>query len=57
MTEEKRLAAVVEAIDREAVVVPRGALYKNGYQKITTNPSFNGMSTWNTSFHSLKQRA
>jgi hypothetical protein len=42
LTEEKRLAVVVRAITNEAAVVPRGAYYKDAFQKIRPNQLFNG---------------
>lgn len=44
LTEEKRLAALVVAIDTDAAVVPRGAYHKTPTGEIEINPSFEGLS-------------
>ncbi len=42
LTEEKRLSALVSAIDSDAAVVPRGAYHKTPTGQIELNPSFDG---------------
>ena len=42
--EEDRLAAVIDEIDREVHIVPRGAYVKTATGKIVTNRSFEGLN-------------
>lgn len=44
ITEEKRLSALVSAIDSDGAVVPRGAYHKTPTGQIEINPSFEGLS-------------
>ena len=44
MKEEDRLAAVIDEIDREVHIVPRGAYVKTATSKIVTNRSFEGLN-------------
>ncbi|XP_036406510.1 radial spoke head protein 9 homolog [Megalops cyprinoides] len=44
VSEEKRLAATVSAIDREVSVVPRGAFIRSPHGTVQTNRSFQGLS-------------
>lgn len=43
MKEEKRLAATMTLINREAQIVPRGAYYRDSNGKFFANPSFTGL--------------
>ncbi|KAJ1562537.1 Radial spoke head protein 9 [Nowakowskiella sp. JEL0078] len=43
LNEEKRLAGVVALINYEALVVPRGAFYRNALGELKPNPSFEGL--------------
>ena len=42
--EEDRLAAVIDEIDREVHIVPRGSYVKTAAGKIVTNRSFEGLN-------------
>jgi len=44
VTEEKRLAALVAAVDTTCAVVPKGALLLDARHKVVPSPSFQGLS-------------
>jgi len=44
MSEEKRLAAVIELVNHDAVIVPRGAFFRDAHMKIRPNNFFKGLS-------------
>ncbi|KAI8925221.1 hypothetical protein BC831DRAFT_550786 [Entophlyctis helioformis] len=44
LREEKRLAAVVSAINYDAQIVPRGAYYRDLNRNIRANPNFKGLA-------------
>lgn len=44
ITEEKRLARLIQQIDADNSVVPRGAFVLNAQHKVIDNPTFRGMS-------------
>lgn len=43
VTEEKRLSALVQAIDNDGAVAPRGAYHKSPTGLVEVNPCFEGL--------------